>query len=37
MERLSSLASSADKPLATLAYELIVRGLRNGARGPRTS
>lgn len=36
MERLELLAGLAEKPLATLAYELIVRGLRIGARGPRT-
>lgn len=28
LERLSSLAEEAGKPVATLAYELVVRGLR---------
>lgn len=36
-ERLESLAAGTGKPVATVAYELIVRGLRSGARGPRTS
>ena len=35
-ERLASVAAGTGKPLATVAHELIVRGLRNGMRGPRT-
>lgn len=36
-ERLESLAEGTGKPLATVAYELIVRGLRSEPRRPRTS
>jgi hypothetical protein len=32
LERLLKLAAVADKPLATLAYELLIRAMRNGSR-----
>ncbi|MFO0688527.1 MAG: hypothetical protein U0900_07455 [Myxococcota bacterium] len=35
-KRLESLAEGMGKPLATVAYELIVRGLRSEPRRPRT-
>lgn len=36
-ERLKSLAKTAGQPLATFAYELVLRGLRSIARRPRSS
>lgn len=35
LERLEALAGLSGKPIATVAYEFVARGLRSRARAPR--